>query len=668
MPEIQCPMCSKTNEADAEECHFCGARLKPLVLDADPIAKPEDASGEIPEEGEAPREDAAEVEEGITSRIEPTDEPEVVEPPDEPEPTEPAEEPDEVEPQDEGKSPDWLDTLRPPGRRREIEDGADEEEPEKKPRGTDWLRRMRAIESSAEATEGAVAAVDGVELARAEIPDWLHVVREDSAEAVDVDELLLAESLELGEGLAVQTPELSVGDVLKEAETLAEPAEELDFIEAPMDPSMAPEDAVPVEEELEEIAIEPVQDPEATPYVRTAEPATLEDIVKKPRIARAVLPSWLEALRPIDALRTLEEVEDQEGQPVETIGPLAGLSDVLVAEPVIATPRTPGVASSIISTTKRENEQARILRRLVETERQVIAPAKARLRVAPILRWIIGLFLVASVALPSFRSDAIFPSPRWVPQDLGMMRSLVEDLPHDRPALVVADYDPGYAAELEAVGSSLLDHLFQRGMSVVTLSTRPTGPVLAQRLIDNVGAWQDIEAGEDYLHLGYLSGGPTAIQLFASDPRYGRLSGFLLPVDRDWDTPWEAPILSGIDSLDDFGVVVVITAGTETARTWAEQAAPQTGDTSFILVLSAGAEPLMRPYYSDPERQVDAIFTGLPSAKANELLNGRSGDASLLWDAFGTGGWAAIAILAAGGIVGAATSLLRRGRKEDADV
>jgi hypothetical protein len=76
----------------------------------------------------------------------------------------------------------------------------------------------------------------------------------------------------------------------------------------------------------------------------------------------------------------------------------------------------------------------------------------------------------------------------------------------------------------------------------------------------------------------------------------------------------------------------------------------------------------MRPYYSDPERQVDAIFTGLPSAKANELLNGRRGDASLLWDAFGTGGWAAIAILAAGGIVGAATSLLRRGRKEDADV
>jgi hypothetical protein len=668
MPEIQCPMCSKTNEADAEECHFCGARLKPLVLDADSTAKPEDAPRGIPEEDEEPWEDASEIAERISAPIEPPEEPEVVESTEEPITAGPAEEADDAGPEEEAESPDWLDTLRPPGRRRDPEDVDEEAEPEKKPRGTDWLRRLRTIESSADAAEGEVAAVDGVELARAEIPDWLHVVHEDSAEAVDVDKLLLAESLELGDRLAVHTPGLPVEDVPGAVEAPAEPVEELDVFETPVAPSMAADDAVPVEGELEEIDIEPVRDPESTPYVRTPEPATLEDIVKKPRIARAVLPSWLEALRPIDALRTLEEVEDEEGQPVETIGPLAGLSDVLVAEPVIATPRTPGVASPIISTTKRENEQARILRRLVETERQVIAPAKARLRVAPILRWIIGLFLVAAVALPSFRGDAIFPSPRWVPQDLGMMRGLIEDLPHDRPALVVADYDPGYAAELEAVGSSLVDHLFQRGMSIVTLSTRPTGPVLAQRLIDNVSAWQDIEAGENYLHLGYLSGGPTAIQLFASNPRYGGLSGFLLPVDWEWDTPWEAPILSGVDSLDDFGVVVVITAGTETARTWAEQAAPQTGDTSFIMVLSAGAEPLMRPYYSDPDRQVDAIYTGLPSAKANELLNGRSGDASLLWDAFGTGGWAAIAILAVGGIVGAATSLLRRGSKEDADV
>jgi hypothetical protein len=486
------------------------------------------------------------------------------------------------------------------------------------------------------------------------LPDWLHVVHEDSAEAAEIEEILVADELELGDTLAVHPPEITSFEEVVEDEIEApiEPVEELAEIEAP----------------AEEIDLEPAQELETAAYPRAPEPTTIDRIEEKPRISRAVLPSWLEALRPIEALRTLEEVEDEEAQPVETAGPLAGLSDVLIAEPVVATPRTPGVISAIISTTARENEQARILRRLVETEREFIAPTRARLRVMPILRWIIGLLLVAAVAFPSFRSDALFPSPRWVPQDLGTMRGLVEDLPHDRPALVVADYDPGYAAELEAVGSSLVDHLLQRDMPVVTLSTRATGPALAQRLIDHVSAWQTVVPGENYIHLGYLSGGPTAIQLFSSNPRYGGLSGFLLPLDREWGTLWEAPILNGIDSLDDFGAIVVITAGTETARTWAEQAAPQAGETAFIMVLSAGAEPLMRPYYASIDRQVDAIYTGLPSAKANEQLNGRSGDASLLWDAFGTGGWAAIAILAAGGIIGAATSLLRRGVKEEADV
>jgi hypothetical protein len=245
---------------------------------------------------------------------------------------------------------------------------------------------------------------------------------------------------------------------------------------------------------------------------------------------------------------------------------------------------------------------------------------------------------------------------------------LVEELAVDRPALIVVDYDPGYSAELEAVGSSLLDHLFQRGMRVVTLSTRSPGPALAQRLIEHVTPGHVVEPGDDYLHLGYLAGGPTAVQLFASNPRYGNMRGFMLPAEREWSTPWEAPILADVQQLSDFSAVVVITAGTETARTWAEQAAPLTGESPFIMVLSAGAEPLVRPYYANPDPQVDAIFTGLPSAKANELTNGRSGGASLLWDAFGTGGWAATGILVVGGVMGITASLLRRRARDENDV
>jgi hypothetical protein len=649
MPELRCPMCSKINEAEAEDCVFCGARLKPLVLDPASDAAPEDASQTIPGEGEETEEGAPDAIDRLRSHIGSAGEPET------------------GDTDEKGEPPDWLDTLRPPGRRRKTADGEAVVEPEK-PRGTDWLQRLRKIESSAGAAEDREEAEDGIELARAEIPDWLHVVRE-GADEEEIEGAQVEEGLGLGEGPAVHAPESpAVPDEALPA-SLEEEIDEMEEpeVEAPIPPSLGLDEEELEEEAPEEIDLESLREPEATTYARTPEPTDEERVEEKQRIARAVLPSWLEALRPIHALRTLEEEEDEQGQPVETMGPLAGLSDVLIAEPVVATPRTPGVVSPVISTTQEENEQARILRQLVEMERRVIEPIRKRKLAAPILRWVIGLFLVAAVAIPSFQSDAIFPSPRWVPQDLATMRTLVEDLPYDRPALVVADYDPGYSAELEAVGSSLLDHLLQRGMPVVTLSTRASGPVLAQRLIDQVSEWQNVVPGDDYLHLGYLSGGPTAIQLFASDPRYGGLTGFMLPMEREWSALWDAPILSGIESLDEFGAIVVITAGTESARTWAEQAAPQAGDTAFIMVLSAGAEPLMRPYFANSDRQVDAIYTGLPSATANEQLNGRSGGASRLWDAFGTGGWAAIVVLAVGGIVGAITSLLRRGAKEEAD-
>jgi len=142
----------------------------------------------------------------------------------------------------------------------------------------------------------------------------------------------------------------------------------------------------------------------------------------------------------------------------------------------------------------------------------------------------------------------------------------------------------------------------------------------------------------------------------------------MLPDDRDWESPWQSPILDDVQQFPDFGAVVVITAGTETARTWAEQAAPLAGDTPFIMVLSAGAEPLVRPYYAASDAHVDAILTGLPSAKANELLNGHEGDASLLWDSFGIGGWMATCFLIVGGAIGTTFMLLNRNGKDEVHV
>jgi len=721
MPEILCPMCSKTNDAGAEACAFCGARLKPLVIDSSSDDMQADVTQETVRESRTPEEPVERKTDWLgrlRSKVGPTEEPE----------------PSIAE--GTGELPDWLDRLRSPGDTGAAEEVQEIIDPGEKSGDTDWLNRLRKVESASELTdadwdliENEIASSPEHEQARPEIPDWLKAARKGEDERTEIEEEPETEALEgpldFSQRLAKHSPEPPKLEEAAEQETSV-PDEvigelEVEALDAPLDfsqrlarhspeppkleeadeqetsvpdevigePEVSSEDSeeeleaqvpdmvyVPAlilddethEEETQDIDLESIPVPEWIDEEPAPEPAAAEDDEQQPGISRAVLPEWLEAMRPDEINRIQDQAEGDEPQSFETIGPLAGLSGVLMAEPVVAMPRTPGTVAVGINITQQENEQVRILRKLVEAERQDIASPAPRPRAAPILQWIVGLVLVAAVILPQVLSGEIFAAPRWVPQDLNILRNLVEELAVDTPALIVVDYDPGYSAELEAVGSSLLDHLFQRGMRVVTLSTRSPGPALAQRLIEHVTPWHVLEPGDDYLHLGYLAGGPTAVQLFASNPRYGNLRGFMLPAERDWNTPWEAPILADVQQLSDFSAVLVITAGTETARTWAEQAAPLTGESPFIMVLSAGAEPLVRPYYSNPDPQVDAIFTGLPSAKANELTNGRSGGASLLWDAFGTGGWAATGILVVGSVMGIAASLLRRRARDENDV
>jgi hypothetical protein len=99
-------------------------------------------------------------------------------------------------------------------------------------------------------------------------------------------------------------------------------------------------------------------------------------------------------------------------------------------------------------------------------------------------------------------------------------------------------------------------------------------------------------------------------------------------------------------------MVVVITAGPENARTWVEQAFPKKGETPLVMVLSTGAEPLVRPYYEDLDPQVDAILTSLPAAVAYERFIDSPAGAHTRWNAFGAGMLSVELILIAGVIFG----------------
>jgi hypothetical protein len=368
------------------------------------------------------------------------------------------------------------------------------------------------------------------------------------------------------------------------------------------------------------------------------------------RLAPATLPSWLEAMRPVETFRPVVQIQTEDDQAVESAGPLAGLRGVLIAEPLVAMPRTATVGSMQLAVSERQYAQAELLHRMVEDEeREVQASRRARPQLN-FIRWAVAGVLLFATALPVLSGSPRFSLPSLEPRELGSLFTLIDTLPAERPALLVFDYEPGYSGELDAVGEALIEQIMVRGIPIATMTTRPTGSPLAMRVIDRLAPLHDYVPGDEVVHLGYLSGGATAVQLFSLRPREAILEGFDLPEDMQEAgiTAWDTPVLRGVAALSDFSLVTVITAGTETARVWAEQAKNYMGQTPLVMVLSAGAEPMVRPYYEAREPRVNGILTGLPAATAYERRMGREGLAAQRWNGFGTAMLASEFILAAG--------------------
>ena len=169
------------------------------------------------------------------------------------------------------------------------------------------------------------------------------------------------------------------------------------------------------------------------------------------------------------------------------------------------------------------------------------------------------------------------------------------------------------------------------------------------------------KSGENYVHLGYLSGGVPAIQLFAATPRQTVLSGFAASAESAEGgslAGWNSPVVEGVQLLSDFSAVVVITAGAESARSWIEQASPYLGEKPLVMVLSAGVEPMIRPYYEALDPQVNGLLSGEPAAVAYELRTGRAGPAVERWNPFSLGILLAELLLICGAFYGVGTWLL----------
>ena len=128
------------------------------------------------------------------------------------------------------------------------------------------------------------------------------------------------------------------------------------------------------------------------------------------------------------------------------------------------------------------------------------------------------------------------------------------------------------------------------------------------------------------LNLGYLPGGTLGLSSLVGDLHKA------LPFTLDLQPAWQKPILNGINSLSDFGAIIVFTDSAEITRSWVEQVKPALNSTPLIVLVSAQAAPMIQPYYDSG--QVDGYIAGINGSLAYEQLQSTPGSSSKHFGSF----------------------------------
>ena len=387
----------------------------------------------------------------------------------------------------------------------------------------------------------------------------------------------------------------------------------------------------------------------ATPQQPTAAP--FEKAAAGPELPTAELPSWVQALRPMESVveETAESAETNEPQDVENEGPLAGLFSVLPTQPGMLDLRTQKVYAHELLTNETQLAQAALLENLIKTEHiSQVQPLHAKAsRIQP-LRWIIGTALLVVILLFAALGSKVFPSPAASAESspVGMLLKTVSGLPDNAPVLVVMDYQPGYAGEMESALGPVLEHLMSKKTRLAFVSTSPVGGLMADRLLSKFAGSYPYQAGLQYVKLGYLPGGAAGIKVFADQPAatlgQESLSGNL----------WNTPVLQDVSvnseiKLSNFAAIVIATDNPDIGRLWIEQAQPVLGTKPMLMVVSAQAEPMIQPYLLS--RQISGLVAGMEGGLQYEDARGKPGQARIYWDSYSAALMVAELIILIGG-------------------
>lgn len=368
----------------------------------------------------------------------------------------------------------------------------------------------------------------------------------------------------------------------------------------------------------------------------------------------ADMPSWLQAMRPIETVAPKPVLA--EDKQVEKAGPLAGLSGVLPTEDLVGQYIKPPLYSIKLRVSEKQRVHASLIESLIgeETQPQPI-PAERGQAPKRVLRFLVAVVLILAILLPMLNFLPAFPSSDILPQELVSFGQIMGDttaIPDGSAVLLALEYEPGLSGEMQTASEVVIRQLAERHVRLTIISTSPTGPILAESLLEK--ADYDPTA---VVNLGYLAGGSTGLQSFGLSPvrsAPSTLQGQL--------APWDSGVLAGVTRLSDFAATIVLTDDPDKGRTWVEQIQPALNGKPMLMVSSAQASPLLLPYYNSG--QVKGVISGISGAASYESLVQSSGTATLLYGSYQYGMLLAAILILVGGLITGIISSITRGKAE----
>lgn len=254
-------------------------------------------------------------------------------------------------------------------------------------------------------------------------------------------------------------------------------------------------------------------------------------------------------------------------------------------------------------------------------------------------RKVIYLVLFIAISFPLLKPLNL---PIVVSKETRGIYDTIEALPPGSVVALSFDYAATGYSEMHPQASVVFQHLLMRpGLKVLLVAFWEAGPMFANELIQGQVDLNGKQYGTDFVNLGYIPGGETAMAAFASDIHKA------YPKDYLGTSISAIPMMANIKSAKDIDLFITIAAGSPGVPEIVRQIQGPYG-VKFASGVTAISAPISMPYISSG--QMIGMMSGLGGAAEYEVLIEKIGAAVSAMDAMSASHLVMIAFLIIGNI------------------